>query len=353
MKKHAVLLALASALSLVSIAASAKITIVSCDGCSQSQEEYAAAQELNKENTNPIAPTRGNIYVGNNGVVHKYDTFVSNRVDPPHCRGTTCTQPQRVMADAASSTSSDGMPRWSATPMPVEPEAQAAFDNMMAYYNAAPIGWEKHFTVKIEVPGEATTADAGISLNKRAIAFAQSGRPVVVPVLNYPDPRINAYDVVNRGAVQQQLLDYLRNVPSGQVTSVIDHFAELAASVNMVNYKEVPAIVVEVVFHDNSSVDAIMEKDTHLNRFSLIPDTAIDSNHNPIPGSKSVVQGQGIAKYVFNTYGSNGTDPLDMFNQISELGVPINPTVTTGNMQNVGYISCYQSSCHVVWYNKQ
>lgn len=349
MKKHAVLLVMASALSFVSIAASAKVTIVSCEGCSQSQEEYAAAQELNKENTNPTAPARGNIYVGNNGVIHKYSVFVENRVDPPHCKEGTCTQPQRVAATVQTS----GMPQWSATPMSVESSVQAAFDNMMAFYNAAPVGWVKHYTLKIVVPGEATSADEGIALNQRAMAFAQSDTPVVVPVLNYPDPRINAYDVVNRGAVQQQFLDYLRSVPSGQISSVIDHLAQIAAAVNMVNYKEVPSIVVEVVFSDKSSVDAIMEKDTSLNRFSIIPDTAVDSNHNPIPATKAVVQGTGISKYVFNTYDSNGTDALNMFNQISELGVPISPDVTVGNAKNVGYINCYQGSCHVVWYNQQ
>jgi hypothetical protein len=353
-KKHAVLLAMASALSLASFGASAaQVTLVWCNGCSQQQEGYAAAQELNKENTNPTAPTRGMIYVGNNGAIHKYSVFVGNRVDPPHCRGTTCTQPQRVVAEAeVSGGSSDGMPRWNADPMTVESSVQTAFNDMNTFYNTAPVGWTKSFTVKIVAPSQAMSADEGIALHQKAAAFSSSNTPVVVPVLNYPNPNVNAYDVVNRGAAQEQLLDYLRNVPAGEITSAINHVAEVAAVFKVVDYSAVPKVVVEVVFTDNSSVDAIMDSSTHLNRFSLIKDTGRDSNHNPIPTNKAIVQGEGISKYEFNAYGSNSGDALNMYNQISELGVSIAPTVNVGNTQKVGYISCFQSACHVVFYQK-
>jgi hypothetical protein len=354
MKKYAALLAMATTLSFASLGASAKATLVWCNGCSQWDEGHAAADEVNKENTNGLAPSHGIIYVGNNGALHKYSVYVASRVAPPKCTGTVCNRPQLMTAATPiSGGGANGEPKWSAYPETVEPATQAAFKNMTAFYNMAPVGWTKAFTVKVMAPSQSMTADEGVALHQKAVTFSSSSKPVVVPVFNYPDPNINAYDVVNRGAAQQQLLQYLRDMPTGQLTSAIDHVAEIASVFKVVDYNAVPKIVVEVVFTDNSSVEAIMDSSTHLNNFSLIPDSGRDSSSNPIPTNKGIVQGEGIAKYEFNSYGSNSRDALDMYNQISELGVPINPTVTVRNTQKVGYISCYQDSCHVVFFQQK
>lgn len=353
MKKHAVLLAMASALSLASLGASAQVTLIWCNGCSQQQEGRAAAQELDKENTNPTAPARGMIYVGNNTAIHKYSVYVNYRVSPPHCTGSTCNRPPLAMAETEVSGGGDGtIPQWNADALPVEPEIQTVFNDMTTFYNTAPVGWTKYFTVKIMKPSQAMTADEGIALHKAAAAFSSSETPIVVPTFNYPDPDINAYDVVNRGDKQEDLLDYLRHLPSGELTSSIDHVAEVAAVFKLVDSKSLPKIVVEVVFSDGSSVQAVMDSSTHLNNFSLIPDSGKDSNRNPIPTNKGIVQGEGIAKYDFNKYGSNAGDALSMYNQITDLGVSISPKVTVGNTQKVGYISCSQGTCHVVFYQQ-
>lgn len=352
MKTYAAFLAMASAFA--PLAVSAQATLVWCNGCSVQQEGLVAAQEVNRENTNPTAPARGSIYVGNNLAIHKYSVFVGNRVDPPPCKGLTCTQPRLAVATAeVSGGGDDTMPRWVAEPLPVEPSVQSAFTSLTAFYDASPVGWTKSFTVKIVAPGQAMTASEGIALHKQAAAFSQAGAPIVVPSLDYPNPRVNAYDVVNRGAAQEQLLQYLRHQASGQISSLTDRVAEVASAFKIVDYDAMPKIFVEVVFSDGSSVQAVMDSGTHLNNFSLIPDSGRDSGNNPIPTNKAIVQGEGIAKYAFNAYGSNSSDALNMYSQISELGVPINPTVTVGNTKVVAYISCYQGACHVVFLRQQ
>jgi hypothetical protein len=144
MKKHVAWLAMASAFSLAPFGASAQVPLLWCNGCSQQQERRAAAQELDKENTDPTAPARDMIYVGNNGAIHKYSVFVGSRI-------------------GESSHGDDGMPRWTAVPMAVEPRVQAAFNDLMAFYNTAPVGWTKTFTVKIMAPPRAMPTDEGMA----------------------------------------------------------------------------------------------------------------------------------------------------------------------------------------------
>jgi hypothetical protein len=156
LKKHSVLLATALALSLASLGASARETLIWCNGCTEQQEARAAATALNKENTNPTAPVQGAIYVGNNEVVHKYFVYVGNQAGPSPCASPACRHLQgATAANGLSGNGNNALPRWTATPMLVESHVQTAFDDMRAFYHTPPVGWTKSFTVKIMKPSKA------------------------------------------------------------------------------------------------------------------------------------------------------------------------------------------------------
>lgn len=150
MKKHAVVLAMASALSLASSGAFAQATLLWCNGCTARQEARAAAMEVNKENANPTASAQGTIYVGNNEIIHKYSVHVGNRAGPSPCASSACRRLHgATAATELSGNGNDALPRWTAIPMPVESHVQTAFDDMRAFYHTPPVGWTKSFTVKI------------------------------------------------------------------------------------------------------------------------------------------------------------------------------------------------------------
>jgi hypothetical protein len=140
LKKHAVLLAMASALSLASSGAFAQTTLLWCNGCTEQQEARASAREVNKGGRKPDDSTQGTIHVGNNKAIHKYSVYMGNQINPSHCEDSTCHRPQRATATTgASGNGNDGPPRWTAIPMPVEPHVQAAFDDMRAFYQISPV----------------------------------------------------------------------------------------------------------------------------------------------------------------------------------------------------------------------
>lgn len=348
-------LAIALLLSIISTnsVASTKAKLIWCNGCNEQSEGLAAANEINKENTYPTSPTSGYIYVGNGSNIHKYYVRVESRVQPPHCTNGTCTQPQARQLSTVYGGGDGLIPEWSAVQQPVESSIQTAFESLTNFYNTAPVGWKKYFTVKILNPSKGMTADEGIKVQREAATFSENSAVTLAPVTNYPNPSVNAYDVVNRGAEQQRLFTYLKSGFIDKLNTEVDYATSFISSFHIIDKSVIPTIAIKVIFDDNSSVTAVLDTSTDVPEFHILPDSGRDSNNNPIPSTKSTVQGEGIAKYEFGSYASNPNDAYLMYNQILDLGVPIHPTVTVISSSYVSYISCHQDTCTVVWKQKQ
>lgn len=207
------------------------------------------------------------------------------------------------------------------------PEA-AAFVHLVAFYNMAPVGYQKTYNVRIV---DQTASKS--SLNANSAAFPARSEPFLTPPatveVHYPDPGINAYTVINGGPLQNAFLEWAGRLTQSSITSAI---ANLVNAPTSTSEGAAPwAVSLTVYFTDNSHISVYVDITQQPAAILVNPKSAVDSHDNNIPASQSAVAGTGQKKYEFDGRG-NSTDRQNMAAQITAFGISV-PSSSTG----VGY----------------
>lgn len=175
-----------------------------------------------------------------------------------------------------------------------DPNIVDAIDAAMAFHDAAPVGWHKNISARVD--------------NK---LFGDS---------TYPG---SAYDIVNYGKAQNDFLDSLDAVysPTFGAVTFSDVLQGLSA-LHVLDSSAVPLVTVTLNFSDGSRVT--LHIDQKSGKAQLDPDTARDSDNNSIPyiGKDGRLHGVG-GEHEFDPSTSNKQNLNNFLNWLAGRGIPI------------------------------
>lgn len=210
------------------------------------------------------------------------------------------------------------------------PAEVQAFSYYRDFYHAAPAGYKKHYNLIIVRSGAA----ASTSYNDHVDAMPSSSgtrsrhfdpMPMGSPApgggeVSYPEPGVNAYDVVNGGPAQNAFLAWIGRLPSYGIRDQSIAAVTALSVFHIADSSAIPELTFTVTFTDGSHIGVYVDTTEHPPQLEVDPDTAVDSHGNKIPASASAVAGNGQQEYDFTGSG-NGTDGENMRNQIGAFGI--------------------------------
>lgn len=212
----------------------------------------------------------------------------------------------------------------------------AAFSSLVAFYNAAPVGYQKQFNLQIVAAGTS-------SLTPMATVGAGGLKPSVtapgVGSVQYPTPGINAYNVLNGGPQQNQFLNWVGNLPQLAINSTVSNL--VGTSILRAVGASPWSVGITIYFTDGSHIGAYVDMTQTPAALLVNPASAIDSHGNNIPASKAAVSGTGQQNYSFGGLG-NSTDQPNMKVQIVGFGISVPPSnvITYGCVTTLGGTTC-------------
>ena len=280
--------------------------LVWCNGCGEAQKQDLAKHQYSNLQT-------GIVYVGDLNIrsYTAYDVYTdiddSHGAPPyPRIKYATATTPQSPYKDIVGA--------------------------VIGYYYSGPVGWHKG--IKIGTNGQVTGPVANT---------------LTAP---YDNPNVNVYDVINPGAAQNKLTDWVGK-QAGTALNYASHFMDtLGASFKLVDLSNAPTIQIEIQFSDGSHI-TVNEDFSSTNPKMLVDETSgRDSHNNNVPGMTSNKNAD-IGTYDFDGPG-NPTDYARWQQQMQWLGYTINTTtggsaggwhgwacVKTGSGENEVYTCTY------------
>jgi hypothetical protein len=200
----------------------------------------------------------------------------------------------------------------------------AAFTTLVNFYNAAPVGYQKQYTLQIVPAGTSADAYKPISSAYDPSLIAKGPHPLNQPApgaakVTYPDTGENAYSFVNSGAYQNAMLNWVGNQTVLGLNSTISN-AVNSSILHTLAPGQAPAVFVTVVFTDGSHIGVAVDFTQSPPALVVNETSAVDSHGNNIPATMAAITGSGKQIYNFANPG-NPNDSKDMTQQIEAFGV--------------------------------
>lgn len=288
---------------------------VPCDGCDYSAMSNAA-----------LARGVGRYVVGNvlQGEVYGFRVYVASR---PKLTGTS--QPlatQRRFVDETT----------------LAPAENEAFKALASFYQQAPVGYQKHYNLTI-VPSDqpATFPANSTATSDRTIASTFGSNPIPQSLIalgvqapgsggtvHYDVPGTNVYSVINSGPAQNQLLTWVGNRVTYQITTELTSLTKAADVFHLTNASVLPTVSFTITFEDGSKIGVYADTTQSPAQLKINPNSGVDSHGNNVPASRDAAAGLGIQNYDFSGSGGSRSDLANMQNQLRGLGI-LAPTTTT------------------------
>lgn len=200
---------------------------------------------------------------------------------------------------------------------------KAAFSHLVAFYNTAPVGYQKQYNLQIVGVG----ASLNVPLTSKPGATGFNPNPNVtapgVGLVKYPNPNANAYGVINGGPNQNAFLNWVGSQPTLGINGAVSNL--VATTILKATGISPWAIGINVQFMDGSHIGVYVDMTQTPAALLVNPASAIDSHGNNIPASLKAVTGAGRQQYGFSGNG-NSTDQPNMHNQIGSFGIAVPAT---------------------------
>jgi hypothetical protein len=325
-------------------AATDRVNLYFCDGCSVEQE-----REMVKGLTGEMGTF--DFYVGNfpAQTIHKYQLArgwskppCSNRPGDPNCNQDRATAPLTAQ------------PTWERATMEthvyakdVEQPYLEAYQHLVQFYYTEPVGFSKVYEFQIIDP--ANTASAAYQkFYRNGNFFPQNtgvlGNPIN-PVIDYPDPATTVFDIANPGTKRGVLLDTVRNTMMQRVNIAMDNVAKILSALGVIDSSKLPNIGVIVHFADGGQVTLQLNNSSTVPVYEIVEDSLRDSHGNYVPVKKAQLE---AGPWDFDYSGSGrAKDAADMRNQLEFLGAGVQQIVAapqwrcgTVNMQGTVSVTC-------------
>ncbi|HET6432828.1 hypothetical protein [Dyella sp.] len=269
--------------------------IIWCDGCT-------GAQKLSLVRSDPAFNTKNSFYVGDMRarVIQKYHV---TREEKPQGGGYNTL----VLAVAP------------------EPDVTASFKTLTDFYYAGDPGFTKHFYFQIIDSTSPNTLSyrefyTGKGFSENLFATPTGGAQLITPVLDYPNPRVNVYGVVNQSPAQNALLDFATTGFKGQINTLADQALKVASTALPLDPSRMPRIVAVVKFADGSQIAIELDTSSTNAHYAIVKESARDSHNNTVPVTKDMIDGDGLALYDFSEEVGNPNDRINMQSQLGWLG---------------------------------
>lgn len=202
------------------------------------------------------------------------------------------------------------------------------FNSLVNFYSTAPVGWKKFRYYQIVNPVnpslamvEEVSRSYGVSSISNGMIVAASGNPYEV-VTNYPEPTINAFDVVYQGPQQNYLLGFAgTHYGSATFSEVMNDLAIF----HVVDSSAVPTIEETYRFADGSLISVVMDYKTTAHKWSIKPHSAYDKYNNSIPQNQDeVASGPNGTREVFDYSKPGATGDLNrLLSQLRGMGLSV------------------------------
>ena len=217
-------------------------------------------------------------------------------------------------------------------------QEEAAFSAYVKFYNAAPMGYQKQFDLRIVpagspvgVPNNVVKDDTVNAVPASVMGLLHNISPMSIPkpgggTVSYPTPGVNAYTVLNDGPSQNAFLGWLGGLATFNISDTLTTAATAFSVLHVTNVDHVLSISFTVTFTDGSHIGAYVDATQLPAQIMVNPKTAVDSHGNNIPAAVAAVAGNGSQNYDFSGRGSV-TDRGNMRNQIGRFGIEPPATV--------------------------
>ena len=265
-----------------------------CDGCSAEDKKNKVTQLTADMGT-------FDFYIGDlaDRSIHKYQ-LARGYAQPP-CRGPGCNQQQktRVLTYVYDKD--------------VEPEIADAYGKLIAFHDSAPVGWKKLYEIQIVdvsnpmSPGYKAFFDNGKLLSPKIPTFFH-GLINLTPVMDYPDPNINVYDVINDGPKQNNFLNHIMNTTTQRLNANMTYLDKILSTFRIIDSTRIPDVAVQVRFSDGGKITALLDTSTTVAKYKIDPESARDSHNNTVPVEHKQLQ-RGIIQFDFRGPGAAYDQP--------------------------------------------
>lgn len=273
---------------------------ISCDGCSPAQMDSAA-----------VSNGVGRVLVGDI-IHHRMQAFRVYRANRPRVLGLQKGMQNQMYADLDS----------------VDAQESAAFMDYVEFHDSDPVGYRKHYDLRIVKPGESVgvpNAPAALTLN--ALIHSDAGaryHPESAPVpgggtVSYPTPGTNVYDVINSGPKQNAFLSWVGSLTVFGISNQMNTAISAASVLHITDPDDMPTLSFTVTFEDGSHVGVYVDLKQAPAQILVNETSGVDSHGNNVPATPDAVAGSGKQFYDFTGAG-NPTDHADMYQQITSLG---------------------------------
>lgn len=319
---------------LTALHVSAKVPVHWCDGCSVEQEKSLVPQ---------LTSEMGNfdIYVGNlhARTVHKYQLArgwsqppCSGRPGDPHCNRERSVGERPLLLGQKMDPQARVLTY--VYEKSVESDIDEAFGHLMDFYYIEPLGWKKQFNLQIIDPAKPSSAGyrkfyQGASLLYPTVDTFY-GTQALTPVVNYPDPNVNVYDIAKTGDARNRFLDNIQSTLAQQMNINMTYLQKVLSSLGFGDSSKMPGVGGVVYFSDGGQVTLDLDTSSTAPRYVINPGTARDSHNNTVPIAIKDISGV-ISVYDFRGPGSTYDQP-NMHNQLRGIGANVGP-VPSGSLQ--------------------
>lgn len=301
-------------------------TIHWCDGCDGTQERALVYSFNGNGNLGRFAYYIGNL---NERTLHKYVFDVHVLLPNPGCTNHKGCIPMSVGHESKDNVIT---PQFDTEvtlyPAEVEGDIVEAFNNAVQFYYTEPMGWKKEYDVQfVDSSNPQSSAYKKFYRDGTFVPQANSvgnmGPLQTVPVVDFPDPNANVYDVAVIGAKQNQFLDYFLTPGGEQFKVASGYLLKIFSYVGLFNADNLPVNVINVSFADGSKVTIKLDISTTSPRYVIDENSGRDSHNNFVPIRQSQLQDK-RSTFSFGGEG-NPHDRSSSYQQLRGLGVDMGP----------------------------
>lgn len=281
-------------------------TYIPCDGCSFSQMSNVA-----------VSHGVGRVLVGNvpGNTMQAFRVYLAPQ---PKVMSRVSNNKNTLFADLSSTSAQEA----------------AAFSAYVEFHNAAPVGYNKHYELRIVNPGEPVGVPNSLAVKRLGDLIhsdTQSYGPMSVPspgggTVDYPTPGTNVYNVINSGPQQNAFLQWLAHLTVFGISNQTGKLVQAAGILHITDSSYAPQLSFTVTFTDGSHIGVYADTKQAPIQLVVNEDSGVDSHGNNVPATEEAVTGSGTQMYDFTKSG-NETDHANMYQQITRFGVNLSPNL--------------------------
>jgi len=184
----------------------------------------------------------------------------------------------------------------------LSPLESKGFDGLMAFYDDAPVGYQKVYDLVIDASSaHPTTASSWL----QTMPFTLRGGGHVT----YPSGNPSAFDLIDESPAQSKFLTWIGSMPQFGIAKAMNDLTSAISVVQVFDMTHRPGLAYVVTFADGSAMSAHVDIAQRPAQLTVNATSAIDSHGNTIPANQVAITGGGRKVYDYRGSGSAGDAP--------------------------------------------